>query len=41
MFCAVSADLGALYAVARALKKLEDPAVLTKLVGKVDLSDYD
>ncbi|MBL9107684.1 MAG: hypothetical protein JNM74_00385, partial [Myxococcales bacterium] len=41
MFCALSEDLGALAAVGRALKKLEDPALLTKLAGTVDLGDYD
>jgi hypothetical protein len=41
MFCALSEDLGALAAVGRALKKLEDPALLTKLAGAVDLSELD
>ncbi len=41
MFCAVSKDLGALQAVGRALKKLEDPVLLTELAGTVDLSEYD
>ncbi len=41
MFCAVSSNLEALRAVARALAKLEDPGVLTRLVEIVDFSAYD
>ena len=41
MFCAVSSNLDALRAVARALAKLEDPAVLARLAAVVDFSLYD
>lgn len=41
MFCALSTDLSALQAVSRALKKLEDPEVLTRVATTADLSEYD
>lgn len=41
MFAVVSRDLEALRAVASALAKLEDPALLRKLASTLDLSEYD
>lgn len=41
LFCAVSADLSALRDVARALKKLEDPAFLDRVARAADLDEYD
>lgn len=40
-FCVVSSNLDALRAVAGALAKLEDPAVLARLIAIVDFSAYD
>ena len=41
MFAVVSKDLAALHECAKALAKLQDRALLTKLAGTVDLSEFD
>lgn len=41
MFAVVSKDLSALHACAKALAKLQDKALLEKLVSTVDLSEFD
>lgn len=40
-FCAVSSNLDALRAVAHALARLEEPALLSRLVEVVDFSAYE